>query len=134
MMKLDFHGNSVRVRLKTAELSLLERSGRVGESVQFGPGADQRLVYALELSHRASAPQTRFRNGILTITLPSEMATHWLRGNEPSLQTEQLLDPGNKLTLHIEKELSQVEPLAYGIADYDDRETAPPLSRQAIPV
>src|SRR5438876_367943 len=106
-MKLDFESSSVRLRLKSSELSVLERTGRVGESVQFGPGADQRLVYALELSQRASEPQTRFRNGILTITLPSHLATDWLRGDQRSLMTRQPLDATSKLTLHIEKEIPQ---------------------------
>ncbi len=48
-MKLRIKGNSVRVRLDRRDLANLLATGRVEDSVTFGPDTGQRFSYAVEM-------------------------------------------------------------------------------------
>jgi hypothetical protein len=106
-VEITLRENLVELRLSAMELSTLERAGRIGGATEFGAGVDQRLVYALELSGHVSEPQTRLRNGIITIVLPSSTATALFRGEEPAIVAEHLMESGKRLSLRVERERSR---------------------------
>jgi hypothetical protein len=111
-MKLRIRGNSLRLRLGPGEVARLAADGRVEERIVFGPGPDQRLVYALEAS--ADVPEVRadYRHGMIRVQLPAALVETWARTDQVGLAGEQPLGAGASLTLLIEKDFECLDRAA----------------------
>lgn len=117
-MKLRILDDSLRLRLSQGELERLRTLGRVEAAIGFGPGPDQRLVYALVVdpaAHRISATLT---NREIVVHLPQAAAHAWIAGQEVGLHGEQSLEPGRSLALLVEKDFKCLVPRA-GEESYD---------------
>lgn len=116
-MKLRILDDSLRLRLPQGEVQQLRTTGRVEATIRFGPGPEQRLVYALVVvpgAHRISAMIT---DREIAVHLPEDVAHAWADGDEVSLRSEQSIGDG-ALALLIEKDFKCLTPRE-GEEEYD---------------
>ena len=81
-MKLRIKGDSLRLRIAPSEMARLLQDGRIEETVHFGAGADQRLIYALEHAADLGSVTVRSEAGRVAVVLPSAEARAWAQGDE----------------------------------------------------
>jgi hypothetical protein len=109
-MKLRILDDSLRLRLSQGELERLRTLGRVEASTHFGPGPEQRLVYALVIAPEAQRISATLTDRELVVHLPKVMAEPWLAGDEVGLRAEQSIAPDRTLALLIEKDFKCLVP------------------------
>ena len=80
-MKLRFHGDSLRLRLSQAEVTLLAETGRVQDTLTFAPG--QTLSYSLETGAAVAAA---FDGRRISIVVPAAAAKHWMESDEAGIE------------------------------------------------
>jgi len=85
-MKLRMHSNSVRLRLSQAEVAALGESGRVEESVQFGP--DGALRYSVECAE-IPRPSASMEGGFIRVKLPRGDVKHWIETDQTGIEATQ---------------------------------------------
>ena len=115
-MKLRIQGNSLRLRLSRPEVAQLSASGRVEDSIRFGPGAS--LAYSLESSPDLQAAQALYENGALRVRIPRGAANEWTATDRVGLDGEQPIGDGKLLSIVVEKDFkcihgSTPDPDAY---------------------
>ncbi len=74
-MKLRLHAGTLRLRLRQSAVTRLAETGRVEDSVSFGPG--QTLSYVLESGPGTSITASFERNEI-RVMLPADIAKGWV--------------------------------------------------------
>lgn len=116
-MKLRILDDSLRLRLPQGEVQQLRDTGRVEAAIRFGPGPDQRLVYALITVPEAQRISATLTDREIAVHLPQSIAHAWADGNEVSLRGEQSLGEGT-LTLLVEKDFKCLTPRD-GEEEYD---------------
>lgn len=104
-MKLRIKGNSLRLRLTPSEMARLLESGRVEESIRFGPGPDARLTYAVEHTPRVATMTVRYDPGEVTILVSSASARQWADGPEVGLYAQADIE-SDTLALAVEKDFA----------------------------
>jgi hypothetical protein len=120
-MKLRIHGNSLRLRLTTDEVIQLVSKGKIEDSVYFGPGENQRLIYALEVASDAGGDvAVRYAKGCIAIQLPEALALQWARTDLVGIDGEQKIDNGRTLKLLIEKDFARTSK-RIGIDNADNK-------------
>lgn len=119
-MKLRIRGNSLRLRLKQAEVEQVAAGQSVVEETRF-PGAA--LSYRLDVTDGETI-QANLYDGNLVIRLPKSRISTWATTDEVSLMAEQVLPDGDKLSLLIEKDFACLEP-GHGRDCEDDADTFP---------
>jgi len=87
----------MRLRLKRTEVERLCDSGLVEESIDFGPGAV--LTYRLESRLEPGSLLAAFREGAMTVTIPTEVAQTWAGSEEVGIYAQSGL-----LSISIEKD------------------------------
>jgi hypothetical protein len=106
-MKLRLRGNSLRLRLAQGEVAELVRTGRVEETVAFGPR--ERLSYALTCKETA-AIAARFEAGAVEVSLPAGLAMDWASSERVGLEAEQPIGEGAHLRILVEKDFACLKP------------------------
>ena len=104
-MKLRIKGNSLRLRITPSELARLLQSGRVEESIRFGPGSAARLTYAIEHRPDVAAMTAHYVPGEVAILISSAAAQQWADGPEVGLYGQVAIDR-DTLDLAIEKDFA----------------------------
>lgn len=84
-MKLRLNGNTLRLRLNRAELANLATSGRVADSIAFGPGT--RLVYSLEIDRSASKARAAYEPGQIRVLVPEADARDWISTDRVGIES-----------------------------------------------
>jgi hypothetical protein len=105
-MKLRLQSNSIRLRLKRAEVDLLTKLGRVEEKIVLGSGEEDVFSYALEASPKVFAPQASLKTGRILVELPVEAATRWAMGDDVGIETRLSIGDGRELHVLIEKDFA----------------------------
>ncbi len=113
-MKLRILGDSLRLRLSQGDVKALQSSGRIEDTIHFGP---TQLSYALELAEVGS-PHARFEGHTICVALPRDSARAWAQGDAVSIEATQLLEGERTLSLLIEKDFKCAIPRA-GEEGYD---------------
>ena len=103
-MKLRMQSNSIRLRLRRAEVATLIKENIVEETIIFG--GDQALRYCLQLSHNIAVPQASFRAGEILVKVPYDRATHWALSTDVSIEGTQAIAGQIQLQILIEKEFA----------------------------
>lgn len=116
-MKLRILDDSLRLRLPQGEVKQLRTTGRVEATIRFGPGPQQRLVYALVVVPQAQRISATLTDREIAVHVPEATARAWADGNEVSLRGEQSLGDGT-LQLLIEKDFKCLTPRE-GEDEYD---------------
>jgi hypothetical protein len=114
-MKLRIKGNSLRLRITPSEMKRLLDTGRVEETIHFGPGADARLTYALEQKPERGPMMARYRPQEITVVVSMAAAGQWAASPEVGLYGEIETSEG-VLSVAIEKD--------FGCLDKSEAENA----------
>jgi hypothetical protein len=88
-MKLRISGNSWRLRLTRKELAELIKVEKLENGIQLGPGADQVLIYRLELCAVRKSPALNFEAGRIVMFLPEVQARRWAESDQVGIYTEE---------------------------------------------
>jgi hypothetical protein len=84
-MKLRIKGNSMRLRVSPSEMTRLLKSGRIEETIHFGPQEDAKLTYALEHASHSSEMTLRHQPLEVAVVIPTKDAQEWAQGEQVSL-------------------------------------------------
>ena len=125
-MKLRIRGESIRLRLKRAEVDQIAAGISISEETHF---PDSVLTYRLDVSEDNDISAS-FDNGSLVINVPKSKALDWADTDQVSLHAEQKLPGTGFLSLLIEKDFSCLEPGHHRDSD-DDEDTFPHPRAQA---
>lgn len=109
-MKLRILDDTLRLRLPQGELDQLRTTGRVEAAIHFGPGPEQRLVYALVVDPGAQRISATLTPGEIVVHVPASQAKAWAESDEVGLYAEQSLGAEQRLQLTIEKDFKCLVP------------------------
>jgi hypothetical protein len=84
-MKLRIKGSSVRLRVTQSEAAQLSETGVVSESVGFADGGQ--FVYAIDTSAEDDVIKVTFKNDLLRVTVPRQMADEWVTSDTVGLES-----------------------------------------------
>jgi hypothetical protein len=105
-MKLRIKGDSLRLRLGPSEIRRLLESGRIEETIHFGPGTA--LTYALELAGSGDPPTLRYEPMRIAVLVSRELAHAWADSGQIGI--EGAVDVGSgSLELLIEKDFACID-------------------------
>jgi len=107
-MKLRIRDNSIRLRLSRGEVDSLRADGLVKARTEFPAGHE--FGYELESSPASVQPDASFSDRAITVRVPESMALAWASTEQVSMQGEQFLDDGGKLTILVEKDFTCLAP------------------------
>lgn len=82
-MKLRLHAGSLRLRLSQSDVSRLDETGKVEDSIEFSPGSE--LLYAIEAGAVATIGAT-FDRGNIRVIVPSEVAKKWIESDQTGIE------------------------------------------------
>jgi hypothetical protein len=120
-MKLRLRNNSVRLRLTQGEVERFRESGIVEESIEFGPGAHQRLTYALATTADGQSVHATISANRVIVYVPASDGREWAGSDRVGMQGRQAIGRGTELHILVEKDFTCLEPRADG----DDIDTFP---------
>jgi hypothetical protein len=115
-MKLRFRDNSVRLRLTRSEVDTLRQEGLVSSKIEF-PGSRE-FNYVVESSPASVNPGAFLSDNVLTVRLPETTVLGWAASEQVTIDGEQLLDDGQRLSILVEKDFACLVPRE----DEDDAE------------
>ncbi len=102
IVKLRIRDNSVRLRLMRGEVDTLHDKGIVEAGISF-PGG-RALRYLVESSPAIVNPAAFFSENEIIVRLPEATVLAWATTEQVSIEGEQVLDDGAKLSILIEKD------------------------------
>jgi hypothetical protein len=105
-MKIRICGNSIRLRLKRAEVDQIAAGNSILEETHF---PDSVLTYRLDVSGDRVISAS-FDTGSLVVCLPKAAVSDWAGSDKVSLFAEQNLPGSGSLSLLIEKDFKCLEP------------------------
>jgi hypothetical protein len=108
-MKLRIKGNSIRLRLGQSEVRRLAIDGTIRESTAFGPSAEQRLEYAVCVSHEARDVDANFAHGRIVVRIPTIVMYHWANTDQVGISAVQRIRDDGELRILIEKDFQCVD-------------------------
>ena len=117
-MKLRIRGNSLRFRLGRSEVEDLGRTGRIEETVNFAPLAENDFCYTLEKTSANEFFGT-FAEGRITVSVPEPIIDSWVSSDQVSIEGRQKLDEHIDLKFLIEKDFVCLN--AHNDEDQSDR-------------
>lgn len=97
-MKLRIKGNTIRFRLTQTEIDTIA-GGAVEDRTEF-PGGNS-LIYKIQVGDSFA---TEFSEGIVLITVPSQVVNEWATSDKVSIEKSIELDNGNQLEVSLEKD------------------------------
>jgi hypothetical protein len=103
-MKLKIHEGALRLRLDGDDVALLVRERRIERIVRFGPGAEARFVYSLEIAGEAGASAV-FSDGRLRVRIASDDAERLTAEDGEGIRSRQDTGAGQPLEIVVEKDL-----------------------------
>ena len=123
-MKVRIRGNSIRLRLKRAEVDRIASGQSVEERTHFAGAV---LVSRLEVCANAEF-SADFDGSAIVVSVPETAVARWAEGDEVSLYAEQATPQSDRLTILIEKDFSCLEPGHHRNCE-DDEDTFPHPAR-----
>jgi hypothetical protein len=105
-MKLRIRENTIRLRLKKAEVEQLASGQSIVEKTVF---PDSVLTYRLDIASDGKSSAS-FDGGSLAICLPEPDVARWAHNDQVSIVAEQALENAEVLTLLIEKDFQCLAP------------------------
>jgi hypothetical protein len=99
-----------------SEVEALRKDGLVSSKIEF-PGSRE-LSYVVESSPASVNPGAFLSGNVLTVRLPETAVLAWAATEQVSIDGEQLLDDGQRLSILVEKDFACLVPRA----DEDDAE------------
>lgn len=102
-MKLRIKGNSLRFRLSRSEVEAFGKTGKVAETVNFGPTEQDGFCYAIEKT-TGNEISASFVAGNMTVSVPEGLANRWVGSDEVGIEGSEKLDDQTELHILIEKD------------------------------
>ncbi len=113
----------MRLRISPSEMTRLLQSGRIEDTIHFGPHQDAKLTYALQTNASHSAPDdamtVRYRPQEVVVVVPVAHARTWADGTQVGMYAEVGTGAG-QLQLAIEKDFACLDK-----NDADNQDTFP---------
>ena len=107
-MKIRIKDNSIRLRLTRGEVDTIRDTGVVISHTGF-PGGRQ-FCYALESSPASGNPAAFYSENEIRVRLPETVVLAWTSTEQVSIEGEQVLDDGEKLSILVEKDFACLAP------------------------
>lgn len=107
-MKIRIRDNSVRLRLTRGEVEAINANGVVTSITGF-PGSRE-FRYSLESSPASVNPAAFYSDNEIRIRLPETVVHAWATTEQVSIEGEQVLDDGQKLSILVEKDFACLAP------------------------
>jgi len=101
-MKLRMTHNSIRIRIRKSELTLLQEKQIVEESIGFPTGV--LFKFALVLGNNTESVNAKLEDNTITLLIPEKEAIEWINTNQVGIETDLQLTGENRLHLLIEKD------------------------------
>jgi len=118
-MKLRIKGNSLRLRVAPSEVPRLLKTGRIEETIHFGPQKDSSWTYDLEHADLETEISLRHQPGEVAVLLSTPAARAWAGSDQVAI--EAILETGQgPLTLLVEKDFACLDQ-----SDQDNEDTFP---------
>lgn len=119
-MKLRIYGDSLRLRISPSEMARLLQSGRIEETIHFGPEPDSRLTYALVAVRDQNSPfAVRRSPEEIVVLVPAAQASTWAESEEVGIYGTVEAGTG-RLQLAVEKDFACLDK-----SDHEDQDTYP---------
>ncbi len=108
-MKLRIKGDSLRLRISPGEMNRLLESGRIAETICFGPQPHEQLTYALmtntDQTLLDSAMTIRYCTREITVVVSAEQTRVWAKGSQVGIYA--MVNAGDaQLELAVEKDFA----------------------------
>ena len=107
-MKLRVLDNSIRLRLTRGEVETVSTEGLVKGRVRFA--GSNTFDYVLESSPATVKPEAHLSNNVLTVRVPVMDIRNWADSDRVSIDSEQILDDGERLRILVEKDFQCLAP------------------------
>lgn len=107
-MKIRIKDNSIRLRLTRGEVDTIRDTGVVISNTGF-PGG-RKFSYALESSPASVNPAAFYSENEIRVRLPETIVLAWTSTEQVSIEGEQVLDDGEKLSILVEKDFACLAP------------------------
>ena len=107
-MKLRVLDNSIRLRLTQSEVETVSAEGLVRGRVRFA--GSNTFDYILESSPATVRPEAHISNNVLTVRVPKMDVAQWADSDRISIEAEQVLDDGERLSILVEKDFHCLSP------------------------
>lgn len=107
-VKIRIRDNSIRLRLSKGEVEAMRETGVVTSITGF-PGG-RYFKYSLESSPASVNPAAFYSDNEIKIRLPETMVLAWVTTEQVSIEGEQVLDDGEKLSILVEKDFACLAP------------------------
>ena len=107
-MKIRIRDNSLRLRLTRGEVDAIRDNGVVTSTTGF-PGGRQ-FSYSLESSPASVNPAAFYSDNEIRVRLPETQVLAWTTTEQVSIEGEQVLDDGEKLSILVEKDFTCLGP------------------------
>jgi len=107
-VKIRIRDNTVRLRLSRGEVEAINADGVVTSTTGF-PGSRE-FRYSLESSPASVTPAAFYSDNEIRIRLPETVVHAWATTEQVSIEGEQILDDGEKLSILVEKDFACLAP------------------------
>jgi len=105
-MKLRIQGNSIRLRVSRSELAAFVETGRLEETVYFGPQVETSLTYALVRDASLKSVAVSSRGNEIAVAVPAAAAEAWSSTNQVGISGEIDLGILGTLSVLVEKDFA----------------------------
>ncbi len=119
-MKLRISGNSIRLRLLRSEVAKFVATGRIEERVNFAPGDEAFLTYALEHDSGLESVAVRHKASEVIVVVPSEAATSWAETEQVGIYSAVEVGGHGSLEVVVEKDFACLD-----LSDAENQDTFP---------
>ena len=117
-MKLRLTSKSVRLRLLRSDVQKIVESGRIEDTICFGPAAS--LTFALVIDPETDRPELRHSTSELAIVLPKATAQAWAETEQVGIYASADVGTGIPLDLIVEKDFACLD-----LSDAENIDTFP---------
>jgi hypothetical protein len=107
-VKIRIKDNSIRLRLSRGEVDTMRDNGVVISKTGFPGGREFR--YTLESSPASVNPAAFYSDNEIRVRVPETVVLAWATTEQVSIEGEQVLDDGEKLSILIEKDFACLAP------------------------
>ena len=108
-MKLRIQGNSLRLRISKSELARFTETGRIEETVYFGPEPGSELTYILARDGDGAGLDVEASAGRVKVLVPVGVARGWAESDQVSIDGVVDIGARGRLTILIEKDFACVD-------------------------
>lgn len=88
----------------------LSETGRVAETIAFGPDENQHICYVVVWNKDAAHVAATCEPGMIVVTVPEKTVKAWAESDELSIKAVQPAGTSDPLEITIEKDLSCLHP------------------------